>query len=103
MLPTTGDGPRMKISIISQWFQPEPGTGRGRPFAKWLHAGGHDVRALTGFPNYPGGRIYPGYKMALLQRERMDPIEVLRVPLYPSHDQSGARRVASYVSFAAAA
>jgi glycosyltransferase involved in cell wall biosynthesis len=58
------------------------------------------VEVLTGFPNYPGGRVYPGYRVRLRQREAMDGIPVTRVALYPSHDQSALRRVANYMSFA---
>jgi len=49
----------MRILLLTQWFQPEPGF-KGLPFAKALRERGHQVEVLTGFPNYPGGRIYPG-------------------------------------------
>jgi glycosyltransferase involved in cell wall biosynthesis len=88
---------------VTQWFDPEPGAIRGLPLARWLAARGHEVQVLTGVPNYPGGRIYPGYRMRLWQREVMDGISVLRVPLYPSHDASAAGRVANYTSFALSA
>ena len=93
----------MKIQILSQFFDPEPGVGRGLAFARWLRARGHDVRVVTGYPNYPGGEIFDGYKMDLWQRETMDGIPVLRLPLYPSHDSSAVRRALNYGSFAAAA
>jgi glycosyltransferase involved in cell wall biosynthesis len=88
---------------VTQWFDPEPGAIRGLPLARWLAARGHEVQVLTGVPNYPGGRIYPGYRMRLWQREVMDGISVLRVPLYPSHDASAAGRAANYTSFALSA
>ena len=92
----------MRILLITQWFDPEP-TFKGLQFAQELRRQGHEVEVLTGFPNYPGGKVYPGYKVRPFQRETMDGIPVLRVPLYPSHDQSGVRRAANYLSFAAAA
>ncbi|GAA5503404.1 hypothetical protein Dxin01_03161 [Deinococcus xinjiangensis] len=64
---------------------------------------GYEVEVLTGFPNYPGGKVYPGYKIKAYQREIVEGVPVLRVPLYPSHDQSGAKRALNYLSFAAAA
>ena len=88
----------MRILILSQWFQPEP-TFKGLPLAKALQAKGHDVEVLTGFPNYPGGRLYPGYKLRLWKREVVDGIRINRVILYPSHDRSYLRRVFNYVSF----
>ena len=89
----------MRILFLTQWFDPEPAF-KGVAFAKELARRGHDVAVLTGFPNYPGGRLYPGYRIALRRRERMDGLPVTRVALYPSHDQSAARRVANYASFA---
>lgn len=81
-----------------QWFDPEPQL-KGLVFARKLRDLGHDVEVLTGFPNYPGGRIYPGYSIRLFQIEMMEGFRVIRVPLYPSHDASVFRRVLNYVSF----
>jgi colanic acid biosynthesis glycosyl transferase WcaI len=75
----------------------------GLPFAKELVKLGHEVQALTGFPNYPRGKLYTGYRIKLFQREIMDGITVLRVPLYPSHDSSGIKRFFTYISFALSA
>jgi glycosyltransferase involved in cell wall biosynthesis len=85
---------------MTQWFQPEPAF-KGLPFAKALADRGHEVEVLTGFPNYPGGKVYPNYRVRLWQREIMDGIKVNRVVLYPSHDASAFRRILNYVSFAA--
>ena len=93
----------MRTIFLTQWFDPEPGAIRGLPLARWLTGHGHDVRVLTGVPNYPGGRVYQGYRMRLWQREVMDGVPVLRVPLYPSHDGSSLGRVANYASFSLSA
>ncbi|WP_213979736.1 glycosyltransferase family 4 protein [Sphingomonas sp. dw_22] len=89
----------MRILIITQWFQPEPHF-KGLGFAKALQAMGHEVEVLTGFPNYPGGRVYPGYRIRLRQHEIIDDIPITRGYLYPSHDNSALRRIANYASFA---
>jgi colanic acid biosynthesis glycosyl transferase WcaI len=89
----------MRILFLTQWFQPEP-IFKGLPFAKALADQGHKVEVLTGFPNYPGGTLYPGYRMRLWQREWMSGIRVNRVALYPSHDHSAPRRMLNYLSFA---
>jgi hypothetical protein len=88
----------MKILLLTQWFQPEP-FFKGLSFAKALKSRGHDVEVLTGFPNYPGGKLYPGYRVRLWQRESVDGIRVNRVALYPSHDRSGLKRMLNYLSF----
>lgn len=94
----------MKFGFISQWYEPEPAAAaHPSAVARALAAEGHDVRVLTGYPNYPNGRVYSGYKMRLRQREIRDGMEVLRVPLHPSHDSSAFRRSASLSSFALSA
>jgi glycosyltransferase involved in cell wall biosynthesis len=90
----------LRILILSQYFEPEPGTDRCLPLARWLASHGHEVEVLTGVPNYPGGRVYPGYEMRWRQRQVMDGVPVTRVPLYPSHDRSPLRRFLNYGSFA---
>ncbi|MNJ19144.1 putative glycosyl transferase [compost metagenome] len=90
----------VRVLLLTQWFDPEP-TFKGLVFARELVAQGFEVEVVTGFPNYPGGKLYPGYRVKLLQREVIDGVKVTRVPLYPSHGQSGIGRVLNYVSFAA--
>ena len=89
----------MRILMLTQWFDPEP-TFKGLAFARELVRLGHTVEVLTGFPNYPGGKLYKGYRIKLFQRETIDGISVIRVPLYPSHDGSAIKRIANYLSFA---
>ncbi|PKN22980.1 MAG: glycosyltransferase WbuB [Deltaproteobacteria bacterium HGW-Deltaproteobacteria-3] len=88
----------MRILLLMQWFDPEPQI-KGLVFAKKFRDLGHEVEVLTGFPNYPGGNIYPGYSVKFFQVEIMDGIRIIRVPLYPSHDTSAFRRVLNYISF----
>ena len=88
----------MRILFLTQWFNPEP-FFKGLPFAIALKERGHEVEVLTGFPNYPGGKVYAGYRVRLHRREKMDGIRVHRVALYPSHDKSAVRRIINYISF----
>ena len=89
----------MKILLISQWFEPEP-TFKGLAFANQLIKQGHQVTVITGFPNYPGGKLYAGYRIKPVQRESINGVQVYRVALYPSHDKSALGRVLNYISFA---
>ena len=91
-----------RVLLLTQWFDPEP-TFKGMVFARELVRQGFEVEVVTGFPNYPGGKVYPGYRIKLLQREVIDGVQVTRVPLYPNHDQSAIKRVLNYASFAASA
>lgn len=89
----------MRILLLTQWFDPEP-TFKGLLFAKKLHELGHEVQVITGFPNYPGGVLYPGYRQKWRSHETVDGVTVIRVPLYPSHEASALKRVLNYFSFA---
>jgi glycosyltransferase involved in cell wall biosynthesis len=93
----------MRVLLLNQWFDPEPAVFKGLAFARALVARGHDVEVITGFPNFPEGRLYPGYRLRPFQRETIDGVRVLRVPLYPSHSRSRVGRSANYLSFAASA
>ncbi|MFC3501717.1 glycosyltransferase family 4 protein [Micromonospora krabiensis] len=90
----------MRIGLISQWYPPEgvfiPGN-----LADQLAERGHEVRVLTTFPTYPYGRVYPGWRQRWRHRETDGQVAVQRVPAYPSHDTSAARRALSHLSFGA--
>jgi colanic acid biosynthesis glycosyl transferase WcaI len=91
-----------RLLLLTQWFDPEP-TFKGLLFARELARRGFEVEVVTGFPNYPGGKVYPGYRIRWIQRETIDGVRVTRVPLYPSHDRSAFGRVLNYLSFAVSA
>lgn len=94
----------MKIGMLSQWYDPEPGPASlPGVYARALRDRGHTLRVLTGYPNYPTGKLYPGYHQRLRTVEGSGRLVVHRVPLYPSHDGSALRRTANYLSFAGSA
>ena len=93
---------KTRLLLLMQWFDPEP-TFKGLVFACELVRQGFEVEVVTGFPNYPGGKVYPGYNIRWIQRERIDGVDVTRLPLYPNHDQSAIKRVLNYASFATSA
>ncbi|HEU4962026.1 MAG TPA: glycosyltransferase family 4 protein [Sphingomonas sp.] len=72
---------------------------KGPRFVRALEAAGHRVTVVTGFPNYPDGKLHPGYRMRPVLRETLDGARVVRLPLYPSHDASSLRRALNFVSF----
>jgi colanic acid biosynthesis glycosyl transferase WcaI len=88
----------VRILFLTQWFDPEP-TFKGLLFAAALKDRGHEVEVVTGFPNYPGGKIYEGYKIRPLQRQKADGVEITRLALYPSHNSRALSRIANYLTF----
>lgn len=94
----------MRFGLLTQWYDPEPGPAAlPGVLARGLAGRGHDVRVLTGFPNYPTGTLADGYRIRRRILERRDGIPVTRVALYPSHDSSFANRSLNYASFGASA
>ena len=91
----------MRVLLLTQLFQPEPNHLKGLEFARAVREAGVDLRVLTGFPNYPSGRLYPGYRMRPILHEELDGVPVTRVAMFPSHDRSAVRRTTTYLSFAA--
>ncbi len=92
----------MRILIIKQLFNPEP-TAKGLDFAVELKKRGHQVQVLTGFPSYPLGQIYDGYRQSLWKRENIQGIDIIRVPIYPSHSDNMIKRLLHYLSYALSA
>jgi colanic acid biosynthesis glycosyl transferase WcaI len=92
----------VRIGVFSQWYEPEPTIIPG-VLARELTRRHHSVRVLTGFPNYPEGRIYDGYRLAGRADEVQSGVAVRRVALYPSHSPSTVGRLTNYASFALSA
>lgn len=92
----------MRIVLLTQVFPPEPEIRNG-VLAPGLARLGHEVTVITGFPNYPYGKLYPGYRMKPWSRERIGDVTVLRLPLFPSHSRSSLKRAFCYLSFALSA
>ncbi|AZA10441.1 GNAT family N-acetyltransferase [Corynebacterium gerontici] len=91
---------RPRTIFITQWYPPEPGPAVvPHVIAQAVAHNDWDVDVLTGFPNYPTGRLPEGWKMSWLQRSVRDGVRVWRVPLFASHDASAIKRIANYGSF----
>lgn len=89
----------MKILVVSQFFPPEMGAPAGRfhDFAQnWL-AQGHEVTAVTGFPNFPAGVIHEGYRGRFYMKETIDGVKVHRCWILTTPKKFS--RPLSYASF----
>ncbi|WP_292720270.1 glycosyltransferase family 4 protein [Microbacterium sp. 13-71-7] len=92
----------MRVLVLSQYFAPEP-VPIPLEVAESLMARGHSVRVLTGFPNYPAGALYEGYRQRRRHREQHGALEILRIPMIIDHSQNVLKRMINYVSFALSA
>jgi len=73
------------ILFLSHFYPPEMGGAAARisGLAKWLVKFGHDVTVITGYPNYPIGKIYPEYKNKKNKIENIDGVNILRAKVLP--------------------
>lgn len=88
----------MRVLILSQYYHPEP-IPKPVELAHALREVGDDVTVITGFPDYPSGVLYPGYRLSLFRREQIDGIRVFRTFEYPYHGTRAIGRFANYMSF----
>ncbi len=84
------------ILVISQYFWPE--SFRINDMAEEWVKRGYKVTVLTGIPNYPAGKFYPGYSWSKKRRETRNGIDIIRIPLIArGHGPIGM--VLNYLSF----
>ena len=91
----------MKILFLTDNFPPEinaPATRTYEHCIEWIKKG-VQVTVITGFPNYPKGRVYNGYRNKPFQKENMEGITVIRVWTYIAPNSGLFLRIVDYVSF----
>lgn len=98
-------GAAIRILVFSQYYSPETGAlpSRVRQHAlRWI-AAGHQVCVICQTPNYPAGKIFPGFRNRLLQRSIEEGIEIVRVGVIPRPTRRVSERFLNYVSYALSA
>lgn len=91
-----------RIAFLGQYFPPESGAPETSfDIAKGLSEIGYAVQVITALPNYPTGKIFPGYPKLRSVREEVRGLPTIRAPLFPSHNSSGVSRATNYLSFMA--
>lgn len=93
----------MRILFLSDNFPPEtnaPATRLHEHAVRWVRAG-HEVTVITCAPNFPEGKLYPGYANRWRQVETIDGIRVVRVKTYITANEGFVRRTLDYLSFMA--
>lgn len=95
----------MKILFLTDNFPPEvnaPATRTYEHCKSWVKRGA-EVTVITCAPNFPQGKVYPGYKNKLFQKEIIDDIRVVRVWTYMTANERYFRRIIDYISYAVSA
>ena len=88
----------MRVLVISQYFWPE--NFRINDLVEGLLERSHEVTVLTGLPNYPSGKLSPGFGFGGPYTNQFGGATVIRVPLVPRGNGRAIRLVLNYFSFA---
>lgn len=89
------------ILFLTDNFPPEvnaPASRTHEHCKRWV-AAGVQVTVITCAPNFPTGRVFPGYRNARWQQEVVDGIRVIRVWSYITANEGFAKRILDYVSY----
>jgi glycosyltransferase involved in cell wall biosynthesis len=91
----------MHIAIITDRFTPEVSAASTRllAHAQYWVGEGHQVTVLTCAPNFPKGRLFPGYRNAWTRWDDLDGVRILRVWSYLAPNVGVIRRSLDYLSF----
>jgi colanic acid biosynthesis glycosyl transferase WcaI len=90
----------MNFLVLTLYFPPEIGAAPTRidAMTRELAKLGHNVEVVTGMPNYPQGKIFPGYRGSFYRKEMRDGVVIHRVWLYPTVGR-GLGRLLNFLSF----
>jgi len=97
----TGTEHPLRVTFLTHYFPPEVGPAQTRlhELAKRLIAAGETVTVVTGFPNYPAGEIFPGYRGKRFVEDTFDGIRVLRTWVFATRSRGFIGRLLNYYSF----
>lgn len=91
----------MHILFLTENFPPERDAAASRVYERacyWIRWG-HEVTVITCAPNFPEGKIYPGYKNRWYQIEKNNGIRVVRVKTFIAANKGFLFRILDFVSF----
>lgn len=91
----------MRILFLTDNFPPESNAPANRTYEhcqEWLKYGA-EITVITCAPNFPTGKVFPGYKNKFWQEEMKDGIRVIRVWSYIAANKGVLRRTLDYISY----
>ncbi len=91
----------MRVLFLTENFPPETNAAATRVYerARYWAAWGHEVTVITSQPNFPQGRLFPGYRNRWYQATEMDGIRVVRVKTFIARNEGVALRTLDFLSF----
>ena len=86
-----------RILIYTNHYDPE--HFKINEAVKWLTEEGFQLHLVTGWPNYPQGKIFKGYGPFKKSFERKENLTIRRLPLIPRGNGSKSRLIINYLSY----
>jgi hypothetical protein len=87
----------MKVLLVTQYFWPE--YFRVNDLVIELRRKNIEVDILTGYPNYPGGKIYDSFLNNKKNFNNFNGAHIYRVPIFPRGDGGKFSLTLNYLSF----
>jgi glycosyltransferase involved in cell wall biosynthesis len=93
----------LRILFFTENFPPETNAAATRVSerARYWIAAGHEVTILTCAPNFPAGRLFPGWHNRWRQVEMRDGMRVVRVKTFIARNEGVVLRTLDFLSFMA--
>ncbi|OGT31745.1 MAG: glycosyltransferase WbuB [Gammaproteobacteria bacterium RIFCSPHIGHO2_12_FULL_35_23] len=91
----------MHILFLTDNFPPEVNAAASRVYERacyWVKWG-HKVTVITCTPNFPQGKVYPGYKNKWYQVEELNGIKVVRVKTFMAKNEGFFWRIIDFNSY----
>jgi glycosyltransferase involved in cell wall biosynthesis len=94
----------LRILFFTENFPPETNAAATRVSerARYWIAAGHEVTIMTCAPNFPSGRLFPGWRNRWHQVEMQDRMRVVRVKTFIARNEGVMLRTFDFLSFMAA-
>lgn len=86
-----------RLLFICQYFHPE--TFRGNDIAYDMVKRGVEVTVICGTPNYPKGKFFEGYGWFKRNKEVVNGVKVIRLPIIPRGKDSKIKLMVNYFSY----
>ena len=84
-----------RLLVYTNHFAPE--QFKINEAVSWLLESGFKVHVVTGWPNYPNGKIFKGYGPFKNSYERKGNLTIRRLPLIPRGNASMVRLLINYL------
>jgi glycosyltransferase involved in cell wall biosynthesis len=87
----------LRILVVSQYFWPE--NFRVNEIVKFLKDKNYEVDVLTGYPNYPEGKLLKEYKIDPIKYSNFYGAKIYRVPIYLRRTSNEFQLFLNYISY----